>query len=89
MANLGAGQLGAVTGTGIGLVGDDHLVHQRPMMGSFLDALGVKHENGLIADDHVARPEPEKLAERIRERAREAGEKPGYAAAEAFKRFQF
>jgi hypothetical protein len=33
--------------------------------------------------------EPEKLAERIRERAREAGEKPGYAAAEAFKRFQF
>ena len=33
--------------------------------------------------------EPEKLAERIRERSREAGEKPGYAAAEAFKRFQF
>ena len=33
--------------------------------------------------------EPEKLAERIRQRAREAGEKPGYAAAEAFKRFEF
>ena len=30
-----------------------------------------------------------KLAERIRERAREAGEKPGYPYAEAFKRFQF
>jgi LmbE family N-acetylglucosaminyl deacetylase len=30
----------------------------------------------------------EKLAERIRERTKEAGEKPGYAAAEAFKRFQ-
>ena len=33
--------------------------------------------------------EPEKLAERVRQRAREAGEKPGYAAAEAFKRFEF
>ena len=33
--------------------------------------------------------EPEKLAERVRERSREAGEKPGYAAAKAFKRFQF
>ncbi len=33
--------------------------------------------------------EPEKLAERIRQRAREAGEKPGYAFAEAFKRFEF
>jgi hypothetical protein len=43
-----------------------HLVHKRPMMGSFLDALGVKHENGLIADDHVARPEPEQLAEAAR-----------------------
>jgi len=43
-----------------------HLVHQRPMMGSFLDALGVKHENGLIADDQVARPEPETLAEAVR-----------------------
>ncbi len=33
--------------------------------------------------------ETEKLAERVRQRAREAGEKPGYAAAEAFKRFEF
>ncbi len=33
--------------------------------------------------------EPEKLAERIRQRARETGEKPGYAYAEAFKRFDF
>lgn len=33
--------------------------------------------------------EPEKLAERIRQRAAEAGEKPGHAYAEAFKRFQF
>lgn len=33
--------------------------------------------------------EPDKLAERVRQRAREAGEKPGYAYAEAFKRFEF
>jgi len=33
--------------------------------------------------------EPDKLAERVRQRAHEAGEKPGYAAAEAFKRFGF
>ena len=28
-----------------------HLTHQRPMMSTFLDALGIAHENGLIADD--------------------------------------
>lgn len=33
--------------------------------------------------------EPEKLVERVRQRVREAGEKPGYEAAEAFKRFEF
>lgn len=32
---------------------------------------------------------PEKLAEHIRQRAREAGEKPGYVFAEAFKKFEF
>ena len=37
-----------------------HLAHQRPMMGAFLDALGMKHENGLIEDDD-ARPEGEKV----------------------------
>jgi hypothetical protein len=38
-----------------------HLDQQRPMMGAFLDALGVKHENGLIADETLAAPEKEKL----------------------------
>jgi hypothetical protein len=33
-----------------------HLEHQRPMMGSFLDALGVQHENGMIADENVQPP---------------------------------
>jgi hypothetical protein len=30
-----------------------HLAAQRPMMGAFLDALGIAHENGLIQEDHV------------------------------------
>jgi hypothetical protein len=38
-----------------------HLAEQREMMGSFLDALGLKHDNGLIEDDD-AKPEPEKVA---------------------------
>ena len=38
-----------------------HLDHQRAMMGAFLDALGMKHENGLIADEDVQPPDPERL----------------------------
>ena len=30
-----------------------HLAEQRPMMGAFLDALGIAHENGLIQEDEV------------------------------------
>jgi len=37
-----------------------HLSEQRPMMGAFLDALGIAHENGLINEDAVA-PDPEKI----------------------------
>ena len=40
-----------------------HLDRQRPMMGSFLDALGIAHENGLIADEEMAPPSPERLHE--------------------------
>ena len=40
-----------------------HLAHQRPMMASFLDALGIKHENGLIEDEDAAAPSPERLQE--------------------------
>jgi hypothetical protein len=40
-----------------------HLDHQRPMMGAFLDALGMKHENGLIAEEDVQPPDSEKLKE--------------------------
>ena len=38
-----------------------HLVHQRPMMGAFLDAVGIAHDNGMIADEEVKAPESEVL----------------------------
>lgn len=38
-----------------------HLVEQRAMMGAFLDALGIAHENGLIQSDSV-RPPAERIA---------------------------
>jgi hypothetical protein len=38
-----------------------HLERQRPMMASFLDALGIAHEDGLIADEEVQAPPPETL----------------------------
>src|SRR5437762_304999 len=38
-----------------------HLAEQRPMMGAFLDALGIAHENGLIKDENVA-PDASKMA---------------------------
>jgi hypothetical protein len=31
-----------------------HLAEQRPMMGAFLDALGIAHDDGLIKEDSVA-----------------------------------
>jgi hypothetical protein len=38
-----------------------HLEQQRPMMGRFLDALGIAHEEGLIADEDIAPPQAEAL----------------------------
>ena len=38
-----------------------HLAEQRPMMGAFLDALGIAHEDGLIKEDNVA-PDASRLA---------------------------
>ena len=34
-----------------------HLEHQRPMMGAFLDALGIAHEEGLIKDESPTAPD--------------------------------
>ena len=38
-----------------------HLEHQRPMMGAFLDALGIAHEDGLIKDESPAKPDDKTL----------------------------
>jgi hypothetical protein len=38
-----------------------HLSQQRPMMGAFLDALGIRHEEGLIADEEMPPPSAEQL----------------------------
>jgi hypothetical protein len=38
-----------------------HLEHQRPMMSAFLDMLGIAHDNGLIADEIVTKPDDERL----------------------------
>ena len=38
-----------------------HLEQQRPMMAAFLDALGISHEDGLIAEENVVKPDEEKL----------------------------
>jgi len=38
-----------------------HLASERPMMGRFLDLLGVAHEDGLIQEEELKPPEPAKL----------------------------
>ena len=38
-----------------------HLASQRPMMAAFLDALGIAHEDGLISDEKMEAPTPERL----------------------------
>jgi len=38
-----------------------HLAEQRPMMGAFLDALGIAHENGLIQQEEGVKPEAAKV----------------------------
>jgi hypothetical protein len=38
-----------------------HLETQRPMMGAFLDSLGIGHDEGLIADETLAAPPAARL----------------------------
>jgi hypothetical protein len=38
-----------------------HLGRQRPMMAAFLDSVGVAHEDGLITEENVTKPDAEKL----------------------------
>jgi hypothetical protein len=34
-----------------------HLARQRPMMAAFLDSLGIAHEDGLISDENMTKPD--------------------------------
>jgi hypothetical protein len=43
-----------------------HLAHQGPMMGRFLDALGIAHEEGIITDEELAPPAQERVATAVR-----------------------
>ena len=43
-----------------------HLAQQRPMMGAFLDALGIAHEEGLINDEEMEAPPAERLAHAVK-----------------------
>jgi hypothetical protein len=38
-----------------------HLDRQRPMMSAFLDSLGIAHEDGLISEENVVKPDRETL----------------------------
>ena len=42
-----------------------HFEAERPLMSAFLDALGIAHENGLIAADEIPVPDAPRLAEAV------------------------
>jgi hypothetical protein len=42
-----------------------HLQTQRPMMGRFLDVLGIGHDDGVITDEHPPAPAADKLDEAV------------------------
>jgi hypothetical protein len=42
-----------------------HLQLQRPMMGKFLDSLGIAHEDGLITEEKIEQPDRERLKEAV------------------------
>jgi hypothetical protein len=46
-----------------------HLERQRPMMSAFLDLLGIQHENGLISDENVTKPEAAKVQQAAKDLA--------------------
>jgi len=46
-----------------------HLEHQRPMMGAFLDALGIAHDDGLIKDESPKAPDAATLDKGVKELA--------------------
>ena len=46
-----------------------HLERQRPMMAAFLDLLGITHDNGLISDENLAKPDAEKVTQAAKDLA--------------------
>jgi hypothetical protein len=44
-----------------------HLERQRPMMSAFLDLLGIAHENGLITEENVAKPDPATVQQAVKD----------------------
>jgi hypothetical protein len=42
-----------------------HLAHERPLMASFLDALGIAHDQGVITADQVDPPSAEQVAKAV------------------------
>jgi hypothetical protein len=42
-----------------------HLARQRPMMSDFLDQVGVPHDQGLISEDTIAKPDEAKLKDAV------------------------
>lgn len=46
-----------------------HLDRQRPMMGAFLDMLGIPHADGLINDEQVPKPDAAKVQQAARDLA--------------------
>ena len=47
-----------------------HVAHQRPMMGRFLDDLGIVHEDGMISEENITAPPQERLAAAVATLAR-------------------
>lgn len=46
-----------------------HLERQRPMMGAFLDLLGISHDNGLISEENLPKPDEAKVQQAAKELA--------------------
>jgi hypothetical protein len=42
-----------------------HLAHERPLMASFLDALGIAHDQGVITSDQVDPPSAEQVSKAV------------------------
>jgi hypothetical protein len=46
-----------------------HLERQRPMMGAFLDLIGIAHDNGLISEENLPKPDAAKVKQAAQELA--------------------